>query len=671
VGDVMGTGSPQIIVATCAGEIHIFDSVGNLVKKLPDRYRSSYGVNPNVAVADIDMDGKNEMVITADMTIYVVNRDGEKWSKELFTKREPGENCLFQPTVADLDGDGEKEIIVQTMFYGNQLYVLDCKGNILKGWPKTLCARKWYCEALPSAPIAADVDKDGILEILTTSTDNDVHVFKPDGSYLPGWPLKFDIYTVWMFGQITVGDLDNDGTLEIVLGGVTLFNDKDEYGIHDMLYIFRPNGKIYSNKWPIYDTLSGVGESWGFRSPILADVNNDGLSEIIVTGAIDPLRGDSFHVYDLTGCELADFHKPISGITPWPANCPAVGDIVGNGKNQILWLNHGYIFDWDENRFHDAAYYSMYLWDTDASSTSSKPWSMFHRDPQHTGVTPTSVVSPFKAPSDLRIVANTSTMVTLAWTNNSPLTTDFEIERKAEGGTYALIDEVKVKNTTYKDKKAVSGAKYYYRVRAVRKDVYRSKYSNEALATPLLPGPSVLAATAVSSTQINLSWTDNSIDEKKFCIERKTDANGAYAEIHRSAANKTSYSDKTVVLGKTYYYRVRAINKKGVYSEYSNEANATTLLPAPSGLTATTVSKSSINLYWKDNAGDAKNFLIERKTGAKGTYAQIAKTGPKDTDYKNNQLVRGTTYYYRVRVINKKGYYSGYSNEASATTKAK
>jgi phosphodiesterase/alkaline phosphatase D-like protein len=93
--------------------------------------------------------------------------------------------------------------------------------------------------------------------------------------------------------------------------------------------------------------------------------------------------------------------------------------------------------------------------------------------------------------------------------------------------------------------------------------------------------PSALAATAVSTTQINLSWQDNSVDETGFRIERKTGASGTYAQINSTNSNITSYSDRGLTPGTTYYYRVRAYSASGD-SAYSNEASATTQSPPPS-----------------------------------------------------------------------------------------
>lgn len=96
-------------------------------------------------------------------------------------------------------------------------------------------------------------------------------------------------------------------------------------------------------------------------------------------------------------------------------------------------------------------------------------------------------------------------------------------------------------------------------------------------------------------------------------------------------------------------------------------ANSTIALPAaPTGLTATAVSRTQINLSWTDYANNEAGFKIERSSdGVK--FAQIATVGADTTTYANTGLRRNTTYYYRVRAYNAAGD-SAYSNVASART---
>jgi YVTN family beta-propeller protein len=86
--------------------------------------------------------------------------------------------------------------------------------------------------------------------------------------------------------------------------------------------------------------------------------------------------------------------------------------------------------------------------------------------------------------------------------------------------------------------------------------------------------PSNIIATAVSTSQIDLSWTDNSDDEFGFKIERKRYGE-TFSQIDTVSANVTSYSDTELSTYSTYYYRVRAYNNAG-NSNYSNETYATT-----------------------------------------------------------------------------------------------
>ena len=88
--------------------------------------------------------------------------------------------------------------------------------------------------------------------------------------------------------------------------------------------------------------------------------------------------------------------------------------------------------------------------------------------------------------------------------------------------------------------------------------------------------PSNLSAEAMD-TGIHLIWKDNASNEDQFEIERK-DAASAYAKIYAVAFDTFSYHDASLVAGKAYSYRVRAVNAAGA-SRYSNEVSAT----APSG----------------------------------------------------------------------------------------
>ncbi len=72
--------------------------------------------------------------------------------------------------------------------------------------------------------------------------------------------------------------------------------------------------------------------------------------------------------------------------------------------------------------------------------------------------------------------------------------------------------------------------------------------------------PSGLIATAVSSSEISLSWQDNSTNELGFIIDRKNREKGYFHEIGRVGAEVMSYEDTDVEEGNRYYYRVKSWN---------------------------------------------------------------------------------------------------------------
>ncbi|MBC8097612.1 MAG: autotransporter-associated beta strand repeat-containing protein, partial [Akkermansiaceae bacterium] len=90
--------------------------------------------------------------------------------------------------------------------------------------------------------------------------------------------------------------------------------------------------------------------------------------------------------------------------------------------------------------------------------------------------------------------------------------------------------------------------------------------------------PSGLNATAASSSQINLSWTDGSTNETNFLIERSLN-NVDFSQVGMVNAGLVNFGDSGLTASTLYYYRVRATNNIGP-SAYSAVASATTLNPS-------------------------------------------------------------------------------------------
>jgi hypothetical protein len=109
-------------------------------------------------------------------------------------------------------------------------------------------------------------------------------------------------------------------------------------------------------------------------------------------------------------------------------------------------------------------------------------------------------------------------------------------------------------------------------------DIVTFKYLASDQGAPPSPpaAPSKLAGSALSRTQIRLTWTDNSGNETSFTLERCAGNNCTnFAAIAQVGAGVTTFTDNGLTRRTTYRYRVRAVNGAGA-SQYSNIVSATT-----------------------------------------------------------------------------------------------
>src|SRR5439155_21882870 len=92
--------------------------------------------------------------------------------------------------------------------------------------------------------------------------------------------------------------------------------------------------------------------------------------------------------------------------------------------------------------------------------------------------------------------------------------------------------------------------------------------------------PSGLGATAISWSQINLNWTDNSTNETNFIVERALTSTFSSITSFSLPAGTTSFSDTGLAAGTNYYYLLKANNRAG-NSPYSHFPSATTHVASP------------------------------------------------------------------------------------------
>jgi chitodextrinase len=271
-------------------------------------------------------------------------------------------------------------------------------------------------------------------------------------------------------------------------------------------------------------------------------------------------------------------------------------------------------------------------------------------------------------PAGLTATVASSTQINLSWsaaTDNVGVV-GYNIYR---GGTLIATRTV----TNFQNTGLSAFTTYSYTVQAYDAAGNVSTLSASASATtqpvPDTTAPSTpagLTATAVSASQINLSWgaaTDN-VGVTGYNVYR----GGA---LIATLGTITTFQNTGLSASTTYSYAVRALDAAGNLSAPSASASATTQGVAtdttapstPAGLTATAVSASQINLSWgaaTDNVG-VTGYNVYRG----GTL--IANLGAV-TAFQNNGLSGATTYTYTVQARDAAGNLSAPSASSSATT---
>ncbi len=244
------------------------------------------------AVADLDGDGQPE-VIGATYSVFALNgQDGsEQWRVD-----PPGGRVWPGVVVADVDDNGDLEVI--TAHGSGYVHLFDHAGNIV--WSQRPITNELRGLAVD------DLDSDGTLEIIVNgavSSKVNTWVLEHDGTTRAGWPqLSNDSgYAYGVFNDnAAVGDLDGDNIGEIVVPS-------------DVHYIcaYEPDGSqipakaIYDGKgWGkvgVWESLATELRGWGYCSgaraeryrtnfahgaSVITDVNGDGLVEVVVTGNV-------------------------------------------------------------------------------------------------------------------------------------------------------------------------------------------------------------------------------------------------------------------------------------------------------------------------------------------------------------------------------------------------
>ena len=411
VGDLDADGIQDVVVAGLAGNLYAWTASGTMRPGFPvgidlslcnpedrhDQHRTDCGFFGSPTLVDLTGDGNLEILVPAmDQHLYAWDADGESvpgWpvlvhTFEIEDVADRIGRIISSPSVGDVDGDGDLDIIIGTSqtdgseFGGyGLLYALSGDGALRDGWPIHIFAG--FAGALPfigegivTKPALADIDGDGDVEIAATSLADPGAVYGPDGEPVMDFaPTLVDFgsrsntgeaSSLFMLSSLIFADADGDSFLDVFASGSGIgygtswaaWNRRID---HDHLLLGYSGALDGVASRPLPGFPRQMDDMQFMLSPVAADVSGDGLSDII-QGSTALVRG-----FDYLGNTLPGFPLFHGG---WQMASSAIGDVDGDGyRDLVAATREGQLF----------------AWRTEGKADSVVEWAMFGHDPARTG----------------------------------------------------------------------------------------------------------------------------------------------------------------------------------------------------------------------------------------------------------------------------------------------
>jgi hypothetical protein len=321
--------------------------------------------SPNVY--DADGDGTKEIFFTTSLGVWGFKHDASRWMYVDHNVTNTSgiinfnnNNTYGEVAIADMENDGKPELLVTTASGSDpnvQLKVNVYNPMVDVSPVDQTPDLKFKADGLGwemnQGATFADLDNDGKLETVHMNLAGGIHVNKSDGTPYKSWPSSQD-YTGGYTMPVAY-DIDNNHLKEIIVG----CNNSPSHPAG--IYIFKDDGSNFATN-PVYTCQAGFRADF---PPVLADVDNDGVPEIVFTVVKDYLANiyamktsapftllpgwnETTHpTFTLTNKANGTPSDPNDGY--FSLACPPiiVGDLNKDGNIEVVTGDNGHLYIWN------------------------------------------------------------------------------------------------------------------------------------------------------------------------------------------------------------------------------------------------------------------------------------------------------------------------------------
>ena len=331
VADLDGDGKREVVVAALSGNVYAWHADGSPVIELSDPpglfARATGGVSVSPAVADLNGDGEREVIVASDAGSLHVWVDTDLDSDGIADRFSPlypvfiDGRASAAPLAADLDGAAGLEVAAASQ--GGHLTILRPTGEHVGASPYAFGHL-----VLDEVTMAAgDVDLDGLAEVVISTTNRGwVAAVNSDGTPVRGWPVEVDSWARETV-SLVVGDVDRapGGAPEVVATGSD-----------GTVRVWDGSGRRLDG-WPVDLGARAVSR------PGLADLDGDGYLEIVVPAGSSRVRGMRSNGTAVENWPLVLERGDSLGVSASP---PVIGAV--DGRMSVLAVGpDGNLFAWD------------------------------------------------------------------------------------------------------------------------------------------------------------------------------------------------------------------------------------------------------------------------------------------------------------------------------------